>query len=156
MFRVSSAISILLFITQLTSKLVFPQWEQQRFESLTIEDGLPINQIFALCEDSKGFLWIGTSNGLVRYDGYNFKDYTHDPSKPESLSDSWVFNILEDIRSEYSIYFAPFNTKISCIGMWSVWLKNRDISIWNAQPMEYNLLNYSKGFNSAKYYEIDW
>ncbi len=59
----------------------YPQWKHLRFESLTTDDGLPTNQILALCKDNKGFLWIGTSNGLIRYDGYNFKEYTHSQTK---------------------------------------------------------------------------
>ena len=67
-----------------------------RFESLTTDDGLPTNQIYALCQDRKGFLWIGTSNGLVRYDGYDFKKYTHDQANKKSLSNNAVYKIFED------------------------------------------------------------
>ena len=67
-----------------------------RFESLTTDDGLPTNQIFALCQDNKGFLWIGTANGLVRYDGYDFKKYTHNQANKKSLSNNYVYTIFED------------------------------------------------------------
>ena len=42
----------------------------------TTKDGLPNNSILSLHQDRKGFLWIGTFNGLCRYDGREFKTYT--------------------------------------------------------------------------------
>jgi|GEM_PF-6456982 len=56
------------------------------FSVLTKEDGLPSNQINYLLQDEKGFLWLGTGNGLARYDGYNFKVFQNNPSDPNSLS----------------------------------------------------------------------
>ncbi len=41
-----------------------------RFESLTLDDGLPDNTIRSILQDSKGFLWFGTGKGVVRFDGY--------------------------------------------------------------------------------------
>lgn len=42
------------------------------FERYTVTDGLPSNTILALLQDHEGYLWVGTGNGLVRYDGYGF------------------------------------------------------------------------------------
>ncbi|MCX8080430.1 MAG: SpoIIE family protein phosphatase [Bacteroidia bacterium] len=44
-----------------------------RFQSITSKDGLPGKQIKDIIQDSLGFIWIGTDEGLVRYDGYEFK-----------------------------------------------------------------------------------
>ena len=44
-----------------------------RFERMGSEDGLSQNTAFSILFDSKGFMWIGTMNGLNRYDGYEFK-----------------------------------------------------------------------------------
>jgi hypothetical protein len=46
-----------------------------RFEHLTIEDGLSQNAGLAIFQDSRGYLWIGSQDGLNRYDGYAFKIY---------------------------------------------------------------------------------
>ncbi len=43
------------------------------FEHITVDDGLPENSVRAILQDSSGFLWFGTMNGLVRYDGYELK-----------------------------------------------------------------------------------
>lgn len=46
-------------------------------EHITVADGLPDATITAICGDEDGFLWIGTNNGLCRYDGVAFKKYFH-------------------------------------------------------------------------------
>ena len=46
-----------------------------RFEHMGSEDGLSQNTAFSILFDSKGFMWIGTMNGLNRYDGFEFKIY---------------------------------------------------------------------------------
>jgi len=64
-----------------------------RFEQL---DGLSHNTVTALLQDQQGFLWIGTSDGLNRYDGYEFVVYRHDPHDSTSLSNDDVVSLLED------------------------------------------------------------
>ncbi len=67
-----------------------------RFERITIEQGLSQNTVFAIIQDSKGFLWFGTEDGLNRYDGYNFKVYKHNPDDPTTLSNNRIQAIYED------------------------------------------------------------
>lgn len=43
------------------------------FEALTINNGLPHQTVYQIVQDRKGFIWLGTQGGLVRYDGYTFK-----------------------------------------------------------------------------------
>lgn len=47
-------------------------------------------------QDHKGFIWLGTQEGLIRYDGYNFVSYTHDPLDSTSLSENRVLCVVED------------------------------------------------------------
>ena len=67
-----------------------------RFEHITVEDGLSQNGAFAILQDSKGFMWFGTQDGLNKYDGQNFTVYKHDPDNSNSLSDNWIWAIHED------------------------------------------------------------
>lgn len=67
-----------------------------RFEHLTIEDGLSQNAGLVFFQDSKGYLWIGTQDGLNRYDGYTFKIFKHDPDDPNSISHNSIITIIED------------------------------------------------------------
>ena len=67
-----------------------------RFEHLTQEDGLSQGFITALAQDSIGFLWIGTQDGLNRFDGYEFKSYYPDPNDPGSLPSGNIRALLID------------------------------------------------------------
>ena len=67
-----------------------------RFERLTVEDGLSQNAILAIAQDTQGFLWLGTEDGLNKYDGYQFVVYEHDPNDPTSLADNYVSAIHVD------------------------------------------------------------
>jgi len=66
-----------------------------RFKHLTIEDGLPQNSVHTMMQDSIGFLWFGTRDGLVRYDGYNLKTFKHEANNADSLSDNYILIIVE-------------------------------------------------------------
>jgi PAS domain S-box-containing protein len=57
-----------------------------RFDHLGIENGLSQSSINAIVQDSRGFMWFGTEDGLNRYDGFNFRVFRHDPDDPGSLA----------------------------------------------------------------------
>ena len=72
------------------------QRDQFTFEHLSLEHGLSDSIVTCLLQDNIGFLWIGTENGLNRYDGYNFTIYRHDPKDPQSLSSNEIQVLYED------------------------------------------------------------
>ena len=55
------------------------------FERIQTEDGLSSSWVGGITQDSLGYLWFGTQDGLVRYDGYNFTTYRHHPDDSTSL-----------------------------------------------------------------------
>ncbi len=67
-----------------------------RFQQITMEDGLPENRVLRILQDRLGFLWFGTTNGLVRYDGHGFTTYKPDPDDPHSLSGRLIRSLYED------------------------------------------------------------
>lgn len=67
-----------------------------RFERLSLEDGLSQNSVLAMLQDSQGFIWFGTQDGLNRFDGYNFTVYKNDPDDANSLSLNSVISLHED------------------------------------------------------------
>ncbi len=67
-----------------------------RFERIAVEDGLSHAAVWSIEQDSLGFLWIGTQEGLNRYDGYRFKVFQHHPQNPDSLSESEVLALATD------------------------------------------------------------
>ncbi|MDM8529696.1 two-component regulator propeller domain-containing protein [Anaerolineales bacterium HSG25] len=66
------------------------------FEHLSTEDGLSNPRVYAIYQDSEGFLWFGTDDGLNRYDGYHLTVYRHDPTNPSSVSSNTIKSIVED------------------------------------------------------------
>jgi ligand-binding sensor domain-containing protein/DNA-binding CsgD family transcriptional regulator len=66
------------------------------FQHLTPKDGLSQNHINSIIQDSRGFLWLATFNGLNRYDGYNIKKYYNEINNPNSLSHQSVNVVYED------------------------------------------------------------
>ena len=56
----------------------------------TTDNGLPHNHVLSIAQDKTGFLWIGTWDGLSRYDGYEFRNYFHDPEDTTNIP---LFNI---------------------------------------------------------------
>ena len=69
---------------------------QLSFESVGTNEGLSSNMIQAILKDSQGFIWVGTGDGLNRYDGKNFRIFRHHPDNPLSLSQDNILTLLED------------------------------------------------------------
>jgi ligand-binding sensor domain-containing protein len=59
-----------------------------RFEHLTTEQGLSSDIVWGVVQDDHGFIWMGTLDGLNRYDGNTLKVYRYDPKDPNSLGDN--------------------------------------------------------------------
>ena len=72
------------------------QEDKARFQQLTVADGLSDQYVNCVFQDSRGFLWIGTANGLNRYDGYRVTVYEYNPLDSQSISSNWVRVIEED------------------------------------------------------------
>lgn len=67
-----------------------------RVEQITVADGLPGNSVITIHQDRLGLLWMGTTNGLVKYDGYIYTTYTPQPYAANSLSHPLVVALFED------------------------------------------------------------
>ncbi|HEY0178009.1 MAG TPA: two-component regulator propeller domain-containing protein [Dokdonella sp.] len=67
-----------------------------QFVPLTVADGLPSDHTYKIAQDRAGFIWVGTRDGLARYDGVGFRIYRHDPADPASLPSNDVSTIFVD------------------------------------------------------------
>jgi signal transduction histidine kinase/streptogramin lyase/DNA-binding NarL/FixJ family response regulator len=67
-----------------------------RFGHLTSEDGLSNGTAWDLMQDSRGYIWIATFDGLNRYDGHKMTVYEHDPEDPGSISSSFIKSVFQD------------------------------------------------------------
>jgi two-component sensor histidine kinase/ligand-binding sensor domain-containing protein len=74
----------------------FAQDEEISFTHFTSEDGLSTNSTSKIIQDKNGFIWIGTFNGLNRFDGYNFKVFFPDPSNKYAISGRIITSLCED------------------------------------------------------------
>ena len=63
-----------------------------------MEDGLSNSAVFTILQDSRGFMWFGTTYGLNRWDGYKIKIFTHDPLDSRTISDNFILALYEDSR----------------------------------------------------------
>src|SRR5262245_763910 len=82
-WRVPFWLGLMLYALAASSSMVYAQGTSTpvpelhalaalRFRHLTTDDGLPNNRVEAILQDSRGFMWFGTIDGLARYDGYRF------------------------------------------------------------------------------------
>ncbi len=78
-----------------------------QFKNITINNGLLSSTIYCVFQDSKGFIWFSTPNGVNKYDGKTFESFTSD----NGLSDNEVLKIKEDSKGR--IWFLTFNGKLS-------------------------------------------
>ncbi|MDR2037216.1 MAG: response regulator [Bacteroidales bacterium] len=77
---------VVFFIILLCPYFVFSQRDKVQFEHLSVKDGLSQLSVVSLFQDSQGFMWFGTRNGLNKYDGYNFHIFR------ESDQDNYISN----------------------------------------------------------------
>ena len=78
------------------SRVCYGQINETRFEHISLEQGLSQTTVFSVFQDSKGFLWFGTLDGLNKYDGYSIIVFRSDPRNPKTISNNSVFKIFED------------------------------------------------------------
>lgn len=124
------------------------------FRKYQVENGLSNNATVSCLQDSKGFMWFGTKDGLNRFDGYTFKIFRNDQDDPNSLGNNFVYSISEDrnnmlwIGTEKGIYkYNPLTEKflyISAAGSDRI----KDIKIDPAGNIW-----FIAGFTLAKYQE---
>lgn len=88
----SAAILCLLLL----SVTVASAQQKIRFSHLSIQQGLSQSAVNCIFQDSKGFMWFGTQDGLNRFDGYTFTVFKYNPDNPGSLHGSFVGSIYED------------------------------------------------------------
>ncbi len=75
---------------------LFAQPRELRFERISVEHGLSNFTVTSIVQDQQGFLWLGTADGLNKYDGYDFKIYKHDAADTTGLPGQDVTSLFVD------------------------------------------------------------
>ena len=90
-------LTLLLLVCSLTADAGKAAIPDMKFRRLDTRDGLSNAQLNYLFQDSKGYVWIGTSYGLNRYDGYRFRTFYSNAHDTLTLRSNYVDMIWEDI-----------------------------------------------------------
>lgn len=104
-------ICILLFFATIGCLLC--QEENIKFDRISIEQGLSQSIVSCIIQDKRGFIWLGTEDGLNKYDGYDFTIYRQDPSIPNSLSHNNILCIHEDRSGKF--WIGTFYGGLTCL-----------------------------------------
>jgi PAS domain S-box-containing protein len=94
--REKKVVSFSLLLSIFLSSGLYCQRPKLRLQRFTVEQGLEQSSVLCILQDKKGFMWLGTEQGLNRFDGYNFLVYKFQHDDPNSLSNGYVRSIHED------------------------------------------------------------
>ncbi|MBK8548988.1 MAG: histidine kinase [Saprospiraceae bacterium] len=121
------------------------------FHHITQKDGLSYNIINCFLKDSRGILWIGTYNGLNKYDGAHFYTFHGGPNK-NTLPNNTVHKLAEDKQG--NIWGATDNG-VFCLNPVTGYFKNYQLPTKNGRTGVYNILCDSKGVIwAANYFNL--
>jgi len=87
---------LLLWLLVLSTGLAATDAPTRRWATFTREDGLSDNSILSIVEDHNGFLWIGSEDGLNRFDGVEFKVFKARGGSPYELAEDYINTLLVD------------------------------------------------------------
>lgn len=108
--------------------------ENVNFQHITIEDGLSQSTAEVIFQDSQGYIWIGTNEGLNRYNGFEMKIYKADKTKKNTIVNNYILSIQEDHEK-------------------NLWVgTNRGISKIDLETDE--IVNYEKDKSGRQYYNV--
>jgi signal transduction histidine kinase/ligand-binding sensor domain-containing protein len=88
--------SYIAFVLILSFPSLLKAQDDYRFRNFTTNDGLSQNSVNCIMQDKEGFLWLGTQDGLCRYDGYGFKQFRANRKDAYAMSDNFVLSFAED------------------------------------------------------------
>ena len=99
-FEVRKTVSLVAVVSICASVLLgeFDRTGHRRLnlEHVGSQQGFPFHVVRGILQDRYGFLWIGTNEGLARYDGIDFRVFMTDPEAPKLLSRKKIYAMYED------------------------------------------------------------
>src|SRR5215831_644299 len=130
---------ILLTLAIVCNVNIFSQQPAFRVTTYDETTGLQSSVINAMLQDSRGYLWFGTADGLCRFDGYNFKTFRKASGEENSIPGNYVVKLAED--RDGKIWIGLLKGGISCYDPAMGVFKNYDISgLDSASSLSVNML----------------
>lgn len=143
-----------------------------RFTHLTSANGLSQSEVYTFLEDRNGFMWIGTLDGLNRFDGYSFETFNTDKKNPNSITNNTIRSLAEDqygriwIGTDNGLNYYDqykeqiFNVKINAsndkLPIWSILFYDNNILIGTRSGLWKGSINSSElNQNGNNFYRID-
>ena len=77
-------------------KVSYGQQANLYFKKINTQNGLSHNKVNCIIQDQRGFIWMGTDDGLNRFDGQYFTSFRHQPNNPSTISGNIITDLLED------------------------------------------------------------
>ena len=104
-------------------------------EHFTLNDGLPDNRVSEILEDDQGFLWVGTYQGLARFDGYDFEIYRPSAADSQSIGGVSVEALYKDAEGNLWVGGTPSNPG--------------GLSHYNTRREYFNRLSHNPDYNNS-------
>ncbi|MGB7393091.1 MAG: two-component regulator propeller domain-containing protein, partial [Pricia sp.] len=111
MFRISLDEPIKSLVFLITMGTVFWSYPQHPINQKSVNEGLSHSDVMVVMQDKSGFVWMGTNNGLNRFDGYDFSIYKSDLNDKNSLPNNRIRSLLTD--SQNRIWIATESNQLS-------------------------------------------
>ena len=129
---------LLLISLIITTNIVYVSaYTNINFKNITSEDGLSQGTVETIIQDDKGYMWLGTNDGLCRYNGYEFKIYKHDEESKNSITNNYIVDIKQDKSGNIWVGTANGLSKIDT--------KTDTITNYNMNDEEKKLSHYNIG-----------
>lgn len=98
MHRIKVVLIFLIFISSVAGigQTVLNDNQKLNFKHYSLTEGLSQSSVLSIFQDSKGFMWFGTRDGLNKFDGQKFVTYRHNSQDSTSISNSYIKAIIED------------------------------------------------------------
>ncbi len=149
--------------------------QSRRFRHLTSADGISQSEVYSFLEDSRGFIWFGTVDGLNRYDGYNIEIFNTRKNDPHALSNNTIRSLAEDRLGRIWIgtdaglnLFDPetelfhqieFETSENKLSVWSLLVYEKQLfvgtnnGLWRTNIQSNNIKEIKTGFEEITEYK---
>lgn len=122
------------------------QYVDVKFDHLNINNGLSQNSVYCMLQDNQGFLWLGTQDGLNRYDGYEFLVYYKDLEDENSLTDNYITALFQDNNGDLWVGTRNGLNQMNLVtGNISRFVHNNEDSTSLSHDLVYSINQDSKG-----------